>query len=130
MKHWKRNGFTLLEALVALFVSLMVSSMCLLLFRIERDMMAFEQSKQDQLAILQIRQRLAMADEAQVQDGTLSYLYNHEEVLLEFDKNRLVKREGYEILMEGIEDAVFVQEDRDIYLIYTKKKQSRRYQIR
>ncbi|MBP3853476.1 MAG: hypothetical protein J6D18_02790, partial [Erysipelotrichaceae bacterium] len=69
-------------------------------------------------------------DEAQVQDGTLSYLYNHEEVLLEFDKNRLVKREGYEILMEGIEDAVFVQEDRDIYLIYTKKKQSRRYQIR
>lgn len=130
MKHWKRNGFTLLEALVALFVSLMVRSMCLLLFRIERDMMAFEQSKQDQLAILQIRQRLAMADEAQVQDGTLSYLYNHEEILLEFDKNRLVKREGYEILMEGIEDAVFVQEDRDIYLIYTKKKQSRRYQIR
>ena len=52
-----------------------------------------------------------------------------EEIRIEFDRNHLVKRDGYEILMENIEYAEFFEEDEKIYLRYQKDKKTFSVQI-
>ena len=54
---------------------------------------------------------------------------NGEEEVLELDQNRLVKRPGYEILMENLEDVYFEQKEQKLYLVFTKNKRTKRFQI-
>ncbi len=129
MNKSKRNGFTLIEALVALMVSMVVSLLCLLLFQVQFHLIQLPQTTQEQLAILQIRQMLACADVWEVKQERCVYEYNHETIEIGFDKNRLVKQEGYQILMENIDDASFFEKQESLYLSFSKAEKVYTFQI-
>ena len=123
------NGFTMIEALIALFISLIVSFCAVIYLRTCVLFINYRPNHQDQFAILQLRQIAAVSNDREVKERTLYMIYEHEEIRIEFDRNRLVKRDGYEILMENIEYAEFFEEDEKIYLRYQKDKKTFSVQI-
>ena len=123
------NGFTMIEALIALFISLIVSFCAVIYLRTCVLFINYRPNHQDQFAILQLRQIAAVSKDRKVKERTLYMIYEHEEIRIEFDRNRLVKRDGYEILMENIEYAEFFEEDGKIYLRYQKDKKTFSVQI-
>ena len=123
------NGFTMIEALIALFISLIVSFCAVTYLRTCVLFINYRPNHQDQFAILQLRQIAAVSKDREVKERTLYMIYEHEEIRIEFDRNRLVKRDGYEILMENIEYAEFFEEDEKIYLRYQKDKKTFSVQI-
>lgn len=123
------NGFTMIEALIALFISLIVSFCAVIYLRTCVLFINYRPNHQDQFAILQLRQIAAVSKDREVKESTLYMIYEHEEIRIEFDRNRLVKRDGYEILMENIEYAEFFEEDEKIYLRYQKDKKTFSVQI-
>lgn len=123
------NGFTMIEALIALFISLIVSFCAVIYLRTCVLFINYRPNHQDQFAILQLRQIAAVSKDREVKERALYMIYEHEEIRIEFDRNRLVKRDGYEILMENIEYAEFSEEDEKIYLRYQKDKKTFSVQI-
>lgn len=123
------NGFTMIEALIALFISLIVSFCAVIYLRTCVLFINYRPNHQDQFAILQLRQIAAVSKDREVKERTLYMIYEHEEIRIEFDRNRLVKRDGYEILMENIKYAEFFEEDEKIYLRYQKDKKTFSVQI-
>lgn len=83
---------------------------------------------QVELAILQLRQRCALAT-CHVQEGVLILDINHEEYQMRYDKHRLVKQPGYEIWMEKIDGATFYKEQKGIYLTIDHQGKKQTYQI-
>lgn len=123
------NGFTMIEALIALFISLIVSFCAVVYLRTCVLFINYRPNHQDQFAILQLRQIAAVSKNREVREKSLYMIYEHEEIRIEFDRNRLVKRDGYEILMENIDNAEFVEEDEKVYLRYQKGQKKYAVQI-
>lgn len=84
---------------------------------------------QEQLAILQLRQLLSLSREIEVYDDYLTMIYGQEEIKLIQHQDRLVRKEGYMIYMEGVEDVSFEQLDNKIYLNFRKDDQAKKIQL-
>lgn len=123
------NGFTMIEALIALFITLIVSFCAVIYLRTCIIFINYRPNHQDQFAILQLRQIVAVSKDKEVKEKALYMVYEHDQIRIEFDRNRLVKRDGYEILIENIEYAEFIEEDEKIYLRYQKDKKTYSVQI-
>lgn len=118
------NGFTMIEALIALFITLIVSFCAVIYLRTCVIFINYRPNHQDQFAILQLRQIVAVSKDKEVKEKALYMIYEHDQIRIEFDRNRLVKRDGYEILIENIKYAEFIEEDEKIYLRYQKDKKT------
>ena len=129
MKKSKENGFTLIEALLSLMISLFISSMICMIFSTLFHLINIKDVKQDQYAILQLRERCAFAS-CSVEDGKMILEMNHEQYMIFYDRHRLVKEKGYEILLENIDDAYFERKDGIIYLRYQKENHSFLFEIK
>ena len=127
MKRSPKNGFTLIEALFGLLITSIVSLLCVTFLQTALYIVSFEPLHQEQMAILQLRQILACSQDIQVEPSKLRMIYQHDEIQIEQDKDRLVKRDGYEILMEGVDHIHFEKENENIYIFWTK--QDHRFQI-
>lgn len=128
MNQLKKNGFTMIEALLSLMVSLLISSMACMIFSVVFHLLSVTSNNQNQYAILQLRQLCAIAD-CQVENQELKLSLNQENYVVHFDRNRLVKESGYEILMEGIDDAYFEEQKGSIYLVYAYKTEKYHFEI-
>ncbi|MBB5184150.1 competence protein ComGF [Faecalicoccus acidiformans] len=129
MKRSIKNGFTLIEALLGLLISSIVCVLCVLFLQTAAYIIRFEPLHQEQMAILQLRQILACSRDIQVDAAKLTMIYRHDEIRIEQDKNRLVKRDGYEILMEGVDQIHFEEENKDIFIYWTKHGHHYKIQI-
>ena len=127
MKRSTKNGFTLIEALLGLLITSIVSLLCVVFLQTALYIVGFEPLHQEQMAILQLRQILACSQDIQVESSKLRMIYQHDEIQIEQDKDRLVKLDGYEILMEGVDHIHFEKENENIYIFWTK--QEHRFQI-
>ncbi|HIW17970.1 MAG TPA: prepilin-type N-terminal cleavage/methylation domain-containing protein [Candidatus Faecalicoccus intestinipullorum] len=129
MKRSIKNGFTLIEALLGLLISSIVCVLCVLFLQTAAYIIRFEPLHQEQMAILQLRQILACSRDIHVDTAKLTMIYRHDEIRIEQDKNRLVKRDGYEILMEGVDQIHFEEENKDIFIYWTKQGHHYKIQI-
>lgn len=125
----KRNGFTLAQLLVGMIVATLIASICMLQAGVLVKGLNVMPDHQEQFAILQIRELVSLSAKASVRERDLVLFENGKEETLQQDKNRLVKRPGYEILMENLEDVYFEQQGQKLYLVYTKSKRTKTFQI-
>lgn len=130
MKKWRKNGFTLIEALLALFITSLVSLLGCMLIQVALRFSRMDIDTQNQFAVLQLRRELSIASQVQVENGNLEYILNHEKMVLYFDKSRIVKSPGYEIFMEQIDAAHFQNREGDIYLWFKKKNKTYEFEVR
>ena len=90
MKRLRRNGFTLIEALLALFITGLVSLFGCMLVSCALHFVHMDMDTQNQFAILQLSRELSVASEVKVENEQLEYILNHEKFRLYFDKHRIV----------------------------------------
>ena len=116
IKKSKQNGFLLIESLIALLVSTVVSLLVIAFLQMAVVFIQIKDTSQTEFAILQLRQELALCQTIKVKDNELHVIMNHEEKIYCFDSNRLVKTPGYEIFIEGIQKGKFYEENQKIYI--------------
>ncbi|MDO4467309.1 MAG: ComGF family competence protein [Bacillota bacterium] len=125
----KKNGFTLIECIIAILCDFVVMSLVLVFINACVHIVHLRTSQQDQFAILQLRQLLATSSDVEVESNFLKLLYEHEEIIIKWDKNRIVRTPGYEIWIENVEKGEFYEEDKNIYLSFTKENEEFIYQL-
>lgn len=103
----KNNGFTLVEALVALMASGLVAICFVLVLQACVRMVNQDIDHQEQFSILQLRQISALSDHCKVENEWMVCSYMKSDIAIGFNANRLVKIDGYEIFMEDIDYAGF-----------------------
>lgn len=129
MKKLKENGFTMIDALLALLITSIVTLLSCVLIQACFRFSQMDLDTQNQFAILQLRQVLSIASSLQIQENQLECIMNHEKVYFYLDRKRLVKSPGYEIFLEDIEDARFFEKEEHFYVWFQKKNQSYEFEL-
>lgn len=129
MKRSIKNGFTMIDALLSLLVFSIVTLCMLVFLQTCLKILNMDMLQQEQMAVIQLREILSLSKDIEVQSHELTMNYKHESIWIGQDKDRLVKKEGYEILMEGVKNVVFYQQDEEIFLSYSKADKEYNVQI-
>lgn len=122
---WKsQTGFTLIETLLAFSLF----SFCLLL--LVSSVMVVNKGREqllyneDKIAEMQLQSIIAQGHSFQIIDNNLSFQYRMQAVSLEVYQDKLVKRPGFEIFLQAIDNGYFQQEGACIYFVYTRQETS------
>ncbi len=129
MKRSIKNGFTMIDALLSLLVFSIVTLCMLVFLQTSLKMLNMDMLQQEQMAVIQLREILSLSKDIDVQSHELTMNYKHESIWIGQDKDRLVKKEGYEILMEGVKNVAFYKRDEEIFLSYSKAEKEYNVQI-
>lgn len=129
MKRSIKNGFTMIDALLSLLVFSIVTLCMLVFLQTSLKMLNMDMLQQEQMAVIQLREILSLSKAIEVQSNELTMNYKHESIWIGQDKDRLVKKEGYEILMEGVKNVAFYQQEEEIFLSYSKAEKEYNVQI-
>ena len=129
MKRSIKNGFTMIDALLSLLVFSIVTLCMLVFLQTSLKMLNMDMLQQEQMAVIQLREILSLSKAIEVQSHKLTMNYKHESIWIGQDKDRLVKKEGYEILMEGVKNVEFYQQEEEIFLSYSKAEREYNVQI-
>ncbi|WP_323088430.1 prepilin-type N-terminal cleavage/methylation domain-containing protein [Allobaculum sp. JKK-2023] len=129
IKKAPANGFTMIEALMALLIASIFASILFVQVRTAHQALHLPLDDQEQFAILQIREMVSLSKIAQVQNDQLILEEHERQETLQLDKNRLVKKPGYEILMEHIDAIEFFTQNGKLYLRYSKQGHVKEFQI-
>lgn len=129
MKRSIKNGFTMIDALLSLLVFSIVTLCMLVFLQTSLKMLNMDMLQQEQMAVIQLREILSLSKAIEVQSHELTMNYKHESIWIGQDKDRLVKKEGYEILMEGVKNVSFYKRDEEIFLSYSKAEKEYNVQI-
>lgn len=129
MKRSIKNGFTMIDALLSLLVFSIVTLCMLVFLQTSLKMLNMDMLQQEQMAVIQLREILSFSKAIEVQSHELTMNYKHESIWIGQDKDRLVKKEGYEILMEGVKNVAFYKRDEEIFLSYSKAEKEYNVQI-
>ena len=102
------EGFTLSELLLALGTAMLCSVLLTWMVRFFVTGIRTQQYLiQDQIAVLQLRLLCAEAQDVQVSGDSLQLKRFAQDLTLEYHNGRLVRRPGYMIYLQGIDDAFF-----------------------
>lgn len=121
MKYTNKKGFTLVEAIFSLWItviSIMLLTSTLKLLNIDYDSYSIEDSN----FINQIQLIYALAEDITIDAGMLNYYYNFENMYFEVYNEKLVLKDGYQIFLNDIKDAYFKEEHNCVYLYYERKE--------
>lgn len=118
------KGFTMIEALLALTIlcfsfTLLSSSLPVL-----KSMIQIRFAIEDEIALRQLRRLLLLSEDIQMNTYDLTFWYQDNWYSLIQDKDRLIRKEGYMIYMEGLEYIEFKEKGNCIYLYYEKENNS------
>lgn len=121
----KRQGFTMIEVLVSLVCISLLSVLFCQIASLIKPLNHPSYDAEDDIGLKQLRLILAQASEFEAAYDTLYFLYHGEQYRLELYQNQLVKRKGYEVLLQDIDDASFSQTGACITLTYQRFDQTR-----
>lgn len=125
----RSNGFTLTEALTAMLCSIILFGLLTSMTSVCKGLAQKDENKNLEFAILQIRHQCSLALQYECPDGVLELNFGSDSCQFCYDKNRIVKKPGYEIFLEGIENGRFEQTDEGVDLVYEQNGKEIRWQI-
>lgn len=117
----RSNGFTMIEALFSLLVVSLLIGLLSGFMQVASQIVKNHRDSQREFLVLQLRSFLAPASSIRVDQGALEATIFHQSYRIEQDRDRLVKRGGYEILLENIHSASFYEEEDKIYISIDKE---------
>lgn len=101
-----KKGYTLVEALLALFFSsllmVLILSMLYVLNQSKESMKSFDQNR---IGLIQLQNELSLGSDYTQINNQICYVKFESEFCLEIDSNRLVKTPGYEIYLTNIKEG-------------------------
>ena len=119
------KGFTLIEVLIAFTCVLIAILLCMPIISSIAYMQKPSYLSEDRLAIYQLRLLLAQSNDISIKDESLYFLYQKEPQVLQYDRNRLVRKKGYEIFMQSADDLYFEQREECFYVVWQREKKQK-----
>lgn len=121
IKKWTMNdGFTLLESIFSLFVVMISFSLLLTALPLVKKISEFDVSIEEEMAMAKIRETVLFGSDMEIYPDELFFFSMEEHVYLTLDRDRIVRRDGYLIFMDGLENSEFVQKGNCVFLKYER----------
>lgn len=115
---------------MALAVMMFVSvPLVLMLQWLSNAVYAHEYLIQDQMAVLQLRFYISQCESWQLLDDEIHVVFEKNEYQLQFHQKRLVKRPGYEIFMQQIDQGEFKVKGEKLYLEWHREERAWRAEL-
>lgn len=112
--------------MIELLITMLAMSLCGLLFtqiaHLLYTMNVTDFQLEDTIAIKQIQLMLAQATDYRIENQQLYFKYHGDEVRLEQYDHQLVKRKGYEVLLQEIDAIVFFRDHTCILMTYQRNE--------
>ena len=118
----RSNGFTMIEALFSLLVVSLLIGLLSGFMQVASQIVKNHRDSQREFLVLQLRSFLAPTSSIRVDQGALEATIFHQSYRIEQDRDRLIKRGGYEILLENVEKVVFYEEEDKSYISIDKEE--------
>ncbi len=119
------KGFTLIESLIAFTCVLIGMLLCGPIISSFAYMQKPSYLSEDRLAVYQLRLLLAQSNHLTLDTRELSFIYQKKPQRLQYDRNRLVRKEGYEIFMQNVDDVYFEQKENCFYVVWQRGKKQK-----
>lgn len=122
---WKDQGFTMIEMVAMLgcmgLCAILLSALIVFLARLNIK----DDTAEDAIALRQIQLILAQGKQLEVQGDTLTFLYHGNHCYLTLYEDKLIKRDGFEVMMQGLDEVSFRKEGVCVFLRYERNSQKK-----
>ena len=118
-----RNGFALVEVLVAILTVCICIPILVNVISLMRTSLKDRTSLQDQIALVQLRRYLAVAYNIELLPSSLTFQRQHEEMRLSVVNQNLIVQPGTQMFLMDIEAALFYLEEDSVMLRYVRNHQ-------
>lgn len=118
----KKQGYTLIEMLIGLQLAVILVMLASAMLYNARKMVKQNYHNEDLMALYQIRLLLVQSTQFSLIDDNLHFSYGGENYYLTFHNYRLVKRDGYEIYMQNLDDLWFEEKEGCYFLNYEREQ--------
>lgn len=115
-----RNGFALVEVLVAILTVCICIPILVSVISLMRTSLKDRTSLQDQIALVQLRRYLAVAYDIELLPSSLTFQRQHEEMRLSVVNQNLIVQPGTQMFLMDIEAALFYLEEDSVMLRYVR----------
>jgi len=113
-----RKGVININILVGLGVILALIPILMTTFKLMLNISLVDEIIQNEIATLQIRRILLLAEEISVSPQQISYTLDEKSWEIKYLNNHIVLSPGSQIIYENVEDVSFYIEDKMIYVKY------------
>ena len=119
----KRNGFALVEVLVAILTVCICIPILVSVISLMHTSLKDRTSLQDQIALIQLRRYLAVAYDVELLPSSLTFQRQQEEMRLSVVNQNLIVQPGTQIFLMDSETALFYLEGDSVMLRYVRDQQ-------
>lgn len=126
----RRKGFTLIEVLLSLAITLLITTNTLSMYRLMKHVKEMKTYQEDiYIGVKQVSQYLIGSYYLDLNNGYHYVSREQKEFYLVYDQHRLVKKDGYEIIINNIDSVSFDLKNTMVYMTITRDQQSYRFLI-
>ena len=122
MRNYKKQGFTLIELLLSLYIIVLCITLITYSVKIMYKVLNYEYHSQDMISINQLRTYMASKEVISINDYEIIMQGYEKEIIIKYDKQRIVITPGYQIMMQNVKDAYFYEVNNMIFLHYERNK--------
>ncbi len=123
-----KHGFTLMESLLTLLITSVITSLALNVISLVDQIEIFEEHKDIDIAIFQLMYELLPAHDIIVENNSISYSKNNNSAslgeftsfVISFDGNRIVKQDGYMIYLENIQNFQVICYESKLHIYFVR----------
>lgn len=116
----KCSGFILKDYLLSLVVMLILLPIIVSSLKVVMDYQIYDERVQDELSIVQLRNKLLIGKDFKVEDDNLKYRIGQDEWQLRCEKDRLYLAPGYQLFFDNLDACAFNLNGSTIELMYQK----------
>ena len=116
----KTKGFILKDYLLSLLVMLILLPIIVASLKVIANYQIYDERVQDELSIVQLRNKLLIAKDLLVNGDSLQYRVGEDEWILKCNHERLYLAPGYQLFIDGLEKCEFNQLGSTVELSYRK----------
>ena len=112
MKSMKQeHGFTMIEALLSLLCAALVCTLLTQTAKLLIRSAVSDREAEDRLAVKQLQLILAQSNNLYIEQNQLHFTYHREAYYLTQYENKLVKRKGFEVILQNIDEVSFTKQE-------------------
>lgn len=116
----KYTGFILKDYLLSLVVMLILLPIIVSSLKVVADYHIYDERVQDELSITQLRNKLLIGKDFEIENDNLKYRIGQDEWQLRCNKDRLYLAPGYQLFIDHLDACAFNLNGSTIELIYQK----------
>ncbi len=124
-----QSGFTMIEVLLALLGTSLCTLLCVQIATLIGHHQINDHRVEDEIAIKQLRLILAQSEIMDVEEQCLSFYYHEDVFRLVRYEDKLVKRKGFEVMLQDVDSIQFYQENMCIFLSYRRDDRERQVEL-